>query len=178
MAARHGIPPAAVWNTHSPYLRGCYGAVGPSLAESLDCLALYYVVLDPRWRGLGLGPQAVRRLLDLLGGGCSFAVSHVLPLRHDAYPLLKVPSGWLPRHRTPEEYELAIQKLRRSAEGVGFEQVDRTRYYRLSLAHAAPAIGLHRFAAGDCGASGSGLVHSRLSGGAVWGAGRTLSAAR
>jgi hypothetical protein len=156
LAARHGISPAAVWNTQSPYLRDCYGAISPALVGSLDCLALYYTVLDPRWRGLGLGPQAVRRMVDLLGDDCDLAVSHVAPLRHDAYTLLKVPPWWLPQHQTPGEYELAIQKLRRCIEGIGFEQVGRTRYYRLSLAHEASTTSLTQSVAGNSEASASG----------------------
>jgi hypothetical protein len=44
-----------------------------------DLLILDYIVLHPRWRGLKRGLLATRKLVDLLGGGCSLAVIHIGP---------------------------------------------------------------------------------------------------
>src|SRR5687768_8312573 len=49
------------------------GLVGRFDASEWDLLVLDYVALDPRWRGLKLGLLAVRRMVDLLGGGCGLA---------------------------------------------------------------------------------------------------------
>src|SRR5262249_39661142 len=67
-------------------------------AAEPDLLVLDYAVLAPRWRGLRLGLLAVRRFVDLVGGGCGLAVSLVAPLRHDAARMVGVPPSWLTWH--------------------------------------------------------------------------------
>ena len=62
-----------------------------------DLLLIDYVVLNPRWRKLKLGLLAVRKLVDLLGGGVGLAVSEIAPLRADAHKQLRVPADWLNR---------------------------------------------------------------------------------
>ena len=42
-------------------------------AVEWDLLVLDYVVLVPKWRGLKIGLLAVRKMVDLLGGGCGLA---------------------------------------------------------------------------------------------------------
>ena len=71
-------------------------------AMDSDLLVLDYVVLNPRWRGLKLGLLAVRKMIDLLGGGCGLVVCHIAPLRRDAHRMLKVPKVWLPRQKSAE----------------------------------------------------------------------------
>jgi hypothetical protein len=105
-----------------------------------DCLVLDYVVLHPRWRGLKLGLLAVRKMVDLLGGGCGLAVCNVAPLRHDAHALLRVPRAWLPRHETPAARREAARRLRRYYRRMGFERIGRTGCYGLSMAREAPTL--------------------------------------
>lgn len=98
-----------------------------------DLLVLDYVVLSPRWRKLKLGLLAVRKFVDLVGGGCGLAVSYVAPLRRDAARMLGVPGSWLPRHETPADRRAATVRLRRYFRGMGFERLGRTRYYALPM---------------------------------------------
>jgi hypothetical protein len=93
-------------------------------------------VLHPRWRGLKLGLLAVRKLVDLVGGGCGLAVCNIAPLRRDAHAELKVPASWLPRHDAQQK---PVLKLRRYFKRMGFVRVGRTAYYALSLARVAPS---------------------------------------
>jgi hypothetical protein len=104
-----------------------------------DLLVLDYVVLAPRWRGLRLGLLAVRRLVDLVGGGCGLAVSLVAPLRHDSAKLLRVPPSWLPRHTTKEQRREAMVKLRRYYRRMGFRRLGQTPYYALSINQVNPS---------------------------------------
>ncbi len=99
-------------------------------AES-DLLVLDYVVLDPKWRKLKLGLLAVRRLVDMIGGGCGLAVSLIGPLRRDAAKLLKVPKAWLPRNRGKEERRASAVRLRGYYRRMGFVRLGRTPYYAL-----------------------------------------------
>ncbi len=63
-------------------------------AAEPDLLVLDYVVLDPKWRKLKLGLLAVRRLVDMIGGGCGLAVNLIGSLRRDAAKLLGVSKAW------------------------------------------------------------------------------------
>jgi hypothetical protein len=105
-----------------------------------DTLVLDYVLLNPKWRGLRLGLLAVRKLLDLVGGGCGLAVCNIAPLRHEAHGLLKAPASWLPRNGTPDERQEAARKLRRHFRRMGFERLARTPYFALSMAREAPTL--------------------------------------
>jgi hypothetical protein len=100
-----------------------------------DLLVLDYVVLHPRWRGLKLGLLAARKMVDLLGGDCGLVVSHIAPLRPDAYHMLRVPKTWLPQHK-----KQAVVKLRRYFRQMGFERIGRTPYYGLSLVRKVPTL--------------------------------------
>jgi hypothetical protein len=104
-------------------------------AMDSDLLVLDYVVLHPRWRGLKLGLLAVRKMVDLLSSGCGLVVSHIAPLRPDAYRMLRVPKAWLPQHK-----KQAVVKLRRYFRQMGFERIGRTPYYGLSLARKVPTL--------------------------------------
>jgi hypothetical protein len=109
-------------------------------AAEPDCLVLDYVLLHPKWRGLRLGLLAARKMVDLLGGGCGLIVSHIAPLRHDAFDMLRVPKSWLPRHETKEAEREGVVKLRRYYRQMGFERIGRSRYYGLSMAHKTPTL--------------------------------------
>jgi GNAT superfamily N-acetyltransferase len=104
-----------------------FEAVGPNL------LVLDYVVLAPKWRGLKLGLLAVRRVVDLLGGGCDLAVSHLAPLRRDAHQALRVPAHWL-----PEADPAGTGRLRRYFRRMGFRRLGRSPYYALPLNLVTP----------------------------------------
>jgi hypothetical protein len=105
-----------------------------------DVLVIDYVLLHPRWRGLKLGLLAVRKLVDLLGGGCGLAVSDIAPLNPDAAEFHKVLPGWIPRHEGEDEERAAKKQLRRYFRRMGFERVGRTRFYGLSLARVVPTL--------------------------------------
>lgn len=110
--------------------------------EAMDCdlLVLDYVILNPRWRGLKLGLLAARKMVDLLGGGCGLVVSHIAPLRPDAYRMLRVPKAWLPGQKTRESRKQAVLHLRRYFRQMGFERIGRTCYYGLSMARKVPTL--------------------------------------
>jgi hypothetical protein len=107
-------------------------------AMESDLLVLDYVVLNPRWRKLKLGLLAVRKFVDLVGGGCGLAVSFIASLRHDAAPLLRVPKSWLPRHETKDDRKVAAVRLRGYFRQMGFERLGRTGYYALPLNLVTP----------------------------------------
>jgi hypothetical protein len=106
-------------------------------AES-DVLVLDYIILNPKWRRLKLGLLAVRRIVDLLGGGCGLAVSLIAPLLPTARSLLRVPVKWFPHHRTKEQMQSARIKLRRYFRRLGFRRLGRSPYYALSLHQIMP----------------------------------------
>jgi hypothetical protein len=108
------------------------------LAVQPDLLVVEYVVLNPKWRGLKVGLLAVRRLVDLVGGGCGLVVADISPLLRDAHKALKVPERWLPEHKTDDESKAATVKLRRYFRRMGFERLGRTPYYILPTALKTP----------------------------------------
>jgi hypothetical protein len=79
-----------------------------------DILVLDYILLSPRWRGLKLGLMVVRKIIDLLGGGCGLAVSFT----------------------GKAEAMEARRKLRRH----GFRRVGRTRFDAMSLTQVTPTL--------------------------------------
>jgi hypothetical protein len=150
LALDHGESLFAVCDSHSQAMHDLYAAFydaktdhfTDAVAERFDavepnCLVLDYVVLHPRWRGLKLGLLAVRKLVDVLGGGCGLALSEILPLNPDA-DSLGVPAVWLPRHDTEGALASAKRSLRRYFKRMGFRRVGRTAYYALSLARKMP----------------------------------------
>ncbi len=154
LAAEHGESLFDVCDSHSQELHVLhtllYEPGGYGLKESLarrfeavhdDLLVLDYVVLHPKWRGLKVGLLAVRKLVDVLGGGCGLAVSEVGPLRRAAHRLLRVPARWLPPNALKQEKEGAAVKLRRYFRGMGFERLGRTPYYALPLSGRTPTAG-------------------------------------
>jgi hypothetical protein len=114
------------------------GIVDKFDAAESDVLVLDYVVLDPKWRRLKLGLLAVRRIVDLLGGGCGLVVSLIAPLDPFAHKSLRVPLDWLPRHGTKEQKREARIKLRRYFRQLGFRRLGKTPCYALSLHQIAP----------------------------------------
>ena len=111
------------------------------LFDAIDCdlLVLDYIVLSPKWRKLKLGLLAVRKLVDLIGGGCGLAVSSIYPLRRDAHKLLRVPRSWLPRHADKAKRRDAAVRLRRYYRRMGFVRLGRTGYYALPLNQVTPS---------------------------------------
>src|SRR5262249_25084373 len=90
--------------------------------------------------GLKLGLLAVRKMVDLLGGGCGLVVCHIAPLRRDAYRMLRVPKAWLPRQKSVEGRKRGVVRLRRHFRQMGFERINRTGYYGLSMARNVPTL--------------------------------------
>ena len=78
-------------------------------------------------------------MVDLLGGGCGLVVSHIAPLLHDAYDMLRVPKAWLPQE-AKESRQDAVVRLRRYYRQMGFERIGRSSYYGLSMAHKVPTL--------------------------------------
>jgi hypothetical protein len=153
LAANQGEPLFDVFDAHSQPMHDLYAALFDPESEYFDAsiiqqfeatdsdlLILDYVVLHPRWRGLRLGLLAVRKMVDLLGGGCGLVVSHIAPLRHESHQMLRVPKSWLPRHETDEDRKDAVRKLRRYFRRMGFERIGRTPYCGLSMARLTPSL--------------------------------------
>jgi GNAT superfamily N-acetyltransferase len=151
LAECHGEAVFDVCDAHSQSMHELYSALYDPKHDFLkedvieqfdvmesDCLVIDYVVLHPKWRGLKLGLLALRKLIDLLGGGCGLTVCEMLPLNPDAHARLKVPSGWIPRHENPEARQEAVRKLRRYFRRMGFQRIGRTPFYGLSMARRTP----------------------------------------
>jgi hypothetical protein len=152
LAGRAGEPLFDVCDAHSAELHHLhallYDADGYHFRDAVaarfgaadpDLLVLDYVVLSPEWRGLKLGLLAVRKVVDLLGGGCGLAVSNVAPLRASAHKLLGVPRAWLPEQEGREARREAAVKLRHYFRRMGFRRLGRTPYYALPLNRATPS---------------------------------------
>jgi hypothetical protein len=153
LAANHGEDLFDVCDAHSEWMHNLYallyepdedhfkGVIADRFhAVEPDCLVLDYVLLHPKWRGLRLGLLAARKMVDLLGGGCGLVVSFIAPLRPNASGLLRVPKSWVPRNETKAARREAVVKLRRYYRQMGFERIDRTRYYGLSMARKTPTL--------------------------------------
>jgi hypothetical protein len=154
LATNHGESLAEVCDAHSAELHEAhtllYEPDGYGFREELverldaleaDCLLIDYVVLHPKWRGLRLGLLALRKAVDVLGGGCGLAVCNIAPLDPDAYEHIGVPESWIPRHRTRIERKEATVKLRRYARQMGFVRLGRSPYYALLMNHVTPTAG-------------------------------------
>ncbi|OWK47190.1 hypothetical protein [Fimbriiglobus ruber] len=107
-------------------------------AYESDLLILDYVVLHPKWRGLKVGLMAVRKLIDLVGGGCGLVVTDVAPLRTGAHTQLRVPRSWIPNHTTAAGYRDAAVKIRRYFRKMGFRRLGRTPFYALPTSLQMP----------------------------------------
>lgn len=151
IAARHGASLFDVCDCHGQELHDLHALLftpnGYDFRDALhrrfdilhaDLFVLDYVVLDPKWRGLRVGLLAVRRLLDVLAGGCGLAVAHVAPLRRDAHKQLGVPASWLPAHETRAAADAATVKLRKHFRRMGFERLGRTPFYVLPVNEWTP----------------------------------------
>ncbi len=153
LALNEGVPLFDVCDAHSDQMLEVYttlftpgdnsfraSVVDRFYAVELDVLILDYVLLHPKWRGLRLGLLAMRRTIDVLGGGCALAVCKPAPLDPDARDFRRLPPDWLPRHETPEAERAARKTLRRYVRRMGFERIGRTPYYGLSMARVTPTV--------------------------------------
>jgi hypothetical protein len=153
LATNQGVSLLDVFDAHSQPMCDLYAALFDPETEYFsaavvrqfeamdsDLLVLDYVILNPQWRGLKLGLLAARKIVDLLGGGCGLVVSHIAPLRADAYRMLRVPKVWLPQQKTAVGRKQGVVKLRRYFRQMGFERIGRTCYYGLSLARQVPTL--------------------------------------
>jgi hypothetical protein len=153
LASDHGEPLFDVCDAHSHEMHFChtllYEPDGYTFKEQLverfdaletDCLVIDYVLLHPKWRGLKLGLLAVRKMIDLLGGGCGLTVCHIAPLNPDATEFRKIPKSWIPHQQSPEERKEASVKLRGYFRLLGFERLGRSPIYGLSMARKMPTV--------------------------------------
>lgn len=151
LAADHGVSLFEVCDCHSHELHVLhtllYQPNGYAFREPLverfdavewDLLILDYVVLSPKWRGLKLGLLVVRKMVDLLGGGCGLTVSLIAPLLQDSQSVLNMPLSWLPAHASPHARRFAAVKLRRYYRRMGFVRLGRTPYYALPMMKKTP----------------------------------------
>lgn len=105
-----------------------------------DCLMIDWVVLHPKWRGLKLGLVAIRKAVDLLGGGCGLTVCQPAPVHPESFDMIGIPGTWLPENLTREERQEATRKLRRYLKRMGFRRIGRSPYYGLSMTHVMPSV--------------------------------------
>jgi hypothetical protein len=149
LALNHGESLFDVCDAHSQGLQHLYSALydldeehfKKAIADQFeasqsDCLFIDYVVLHPRWRGLRLGLLALRKFVDLAGGGCGLTVTHIRPLDPNDHASLNVPAAWLPCRERKE----AVRKLRNHIKQIGFERIKGTPYHGLSMAKLTPTI--------------------------------------
>lgn len=157
LAWRDGVSVREVCRAHAPELHRLYAALFDSEEDDLcltvraqfdtaasDVLILRGVALHPRWRGLRLGLLAVRRLLDLAGGGCGLVVAALRPLDPDAATALGVSPAWAPIAADRAATLLARAKLRRHFARLGFERIPGTRLHGLAPSRLTPAAELLR----------------------------------
>ena len=149
----HGQSLLDVYDVHPQQLHNVYAAVYDPTRDHFteavvdqfspldcDCLVIDYVALHPRWRGLKLGLLAVRKFVDLVGGGCGVTVAKIWPLNRAAHAALGVPASWLPRHRSREAAKEAVRKLRRYFKQMGFQRIGRSPYYGLAMGKQTPTV--------------------------------------
>ncbi len=152
-AANDGVPAAEVCDAHGKELHDLYSTLFDAEEDfyrediqqqftvvQSDCLVIDYVVLHPKWRGLKLGLVAIRKAVDLLGGGCGLTVCMPAPVNPDSYAMAGVPGHWLPRAATADERQAVTRKLRRYVKKMGFRRIDRSPYYGLSMTHVMPTV--------------------------------------
>lgn len=152
-AANDGISIFEVCDAHSPELLDLYSTLF-DLEEDFyeeeiqqqftvvqaDCLVIDWVVLHPKWRGLKLGLVAIRKAVDLLGGGCGLTVCQPAPLQADSFDLAGIPEDWLPQNSSDEGQREARRKLRRYLKKMGFRRIYRSPFYGLSMTHVMPSV--------------------------------------
>jgi hypothetical protein len=85
---------------------------------------------------LRLGLLALRKFIDLAGGGCGLTVTYIRPLSPEAQASLNVPASWLPCH----ERKVAMRKLRSHIKRMGFERISHTPYHGLSMTKLTPTV--------------------------------------
>ena len=153
LASDHGEPLFDVCDAHSHEMHFCHTLlyepggytfkeqfVERFVAMETDCLVIDYVLLHPKWRGLKVGLLAVRKMVDLLGGGCGLTVCHIAPLNPGAAEFRKIPKSWIPRQQSPEERKEATVKLRGYFRLLGFERIGRSPIYGLSMVRKMPTV--------------------------------------
>lgn len=157
LAWRDGVSVRAVCRAHSVELHRLYAALFDHEEDDLcltvraqfdtaasDVLILQGIALHPRWRGLRLGLLALRRLLDLAGGGCGLAIAAFRPMTPDAAAALGVPPAWAPVAADQEAVRLARTRLRQHFARLGFERIPGTRLHGVAPARLVPAAELLR----------------------------------
>src|SRR5580704_14493290 len=102
-------------------------------ASGCDLLIIDCMEIRPRWRGMGVGPAAVDRTIDIFGAGCGLVACKPLPLQFT--PAFARDRKALKRLKAPGVgRDEAVRKLRAYGGGLGFWQLGATGIRLLGMA--------------------------------------------
>ena len=151
LALDHGEPLHDICDAHSSDLYELYQLLyepssftyRDSLQEryastDYDTLVIDAIVLHPKWRGLKLGLLALRKSIDMLGGGCGIVAADIQPFGPPAADWLRVPTSWLPLQNDPTRRRQARTKLRNYFRCMGFRRLGKSRFFILPLSLQLP----------------------------------------
>jgi hypothetical protein len=106
-------------------------------ASGCDLLIIDCVEIRPRWRGLGVGPAAVDRTVDIFGAGCGLVACKPWPLQFT--PAFARDRKALKRLKAPGVgRDEAIRKLRAYWSRLGFWPLGKTGIHVLGTAQRGP----------------------------------------
>ena len=102
-------------------------------ASGCDLLIIDCMEIRPRWRGLGIGPAAVDRTIDIFGPGCGLVACKPWPLQ--CTPAFARDQKALKRLKAPGVgRDEAVRKLRAYWSRLGFWPVGQTGIHLLGMA--------------------------------------------
>ena len=102
-------------------------------ASGCDLLIIDCVEIRPRWRGLGVGPAAVDRTIDIFGPGCGLVACKPWPLQFT--PAFARDQKALKRLKAPDVgRDEAVRKLRAYWSRLGFWPLGETGIHLLGMA--------------------------------------------
>jgi hypothetical protein len=102
-------------------------------ASGCDLLIIDCVEIRPRWRGLGVGPAAVDRTIDIFGAGCGLVACRPWPLQFT--PAFTRDRKALKGLKAPGVgRDVAVRKLRAYWSRLGFWPLGETGIHVLSMA--------------------------------------------
>ena len=102
-------------------------------ASGCDLLIIDCMEIRPRWRGMGVGPAAVDRTIDIFGSGCGLVACKPWPLQFT--PAFAQDQKALKRLKAPgAERDEAVRKLRAYWSRLGFWPLGETGIHALGMA--------------------------------------------
>jgi hypothetical protein len=108
-------------------------------ASGCDLLIIDCVEIRPRWRGMGVGPTAVDRTIDIFGPGCGLIACRPWPLQFT--PAFARDRKALKRLGAPGVgQDEAVRKLRGYWSRLGFWPLGETGIYLLSMAQRGSGV--------------------------------------